>query len=97
MKKPKVEDLVSDLASPVAESLGLELVEVQYIKEGGSWFLRIFIDKPGGITHDHCQALSERMDGLLDEKDIIPHAYIFEVSSPGIERPLKSKKILLDD
>lgn len=89
MGKPKIEEIVGELTEPIAKSLGLELVDVEYIKEGGSWFLRIFIDKPAGITHDDCQAVSERIGLILDEKDPIPQSYILEVSSPGIERPLK--------
>ncbi len=89
MKKTKVEDVVTMLAEPIADSLGLELVDIEYLKEGGSWFLRVYIDKPEGITHDDCQALSQRLSELLDEKDPVPNSYILEVSSPGIERPLK--------
>ena len=89
MGKPKTEDIVKDMTEPIVEALGLELVDIEYLKEGGSWFLRIFIDKPEGITHDDCQAVSERVGQILDEKDPIPQAYILEVSSPGIERPLK--------
>ncbi len=89
MSKPRIEDIVTGMAQPVADSLGLELVDVEYVKEGASWFLRIFIDKPEGITHDDCQAVSERVGEILDNKDPIPQSYILEVSSPGIERPLK--------
>lgn len=89
MGKAKIDDIVREMTEPVVEILGLELVDIEYIKEGGSWFLRIFIDKPEGITHDDCQAVSERVGALLDEKDLIPQSYILEVSSPGIERPLK--------
>ncbi len=85
----KIEDIVREMAGEVAESLELELVDVEYVKEGGSWFLRVYIDKPAGISHDDCQAVSERLGKKLDEKDPIPQSYIFEVSSPGIERPLK--------
>lgn len=89
MGKPKLEDMVRETAEPIVEILGLELVDIEYIKEGGSWFLRIFIDKLEGVTHDDCQAVSERVSAILDEKDPIPQSYILEVSSPGIERPLK--------
>ncbi len=85
----KVASVVTDLALPLAEQLNLELVDVEYTKEAGRYYLRVFIDKPGGVTLDDCQALSERLDVLLDEKDPIPNAYVLEVSSPGIERPLK--------
>lgn len=89
MSKPGIEDVVTGMAQPVADALGLELVDVEYMKEGASWFLRVFIDKPEGITHSDCQAVSERLGKILDEKDPIPQSYILEVSSPGIERPLK--------
>ncbi|MGB9802523.1 ribosome maturation factor RimP [Desulfofundulus sp.] len=89
MAKNKVVATVEELATPLVTGLGLELVDVEYVKEGGRWYLRIFIDKPGGVTLDDCQAVSERLDPLLDEADPIPHSYHLEVSSPGIERPLK--------
>lgn len=89
MGKPKVEDTVREITESVIGELGLELVDVEYVKEGSAWFLRLFIDKPEGITHDDCQAVSEKVGQLLDEKDPIPMAYVFEVSSPGIDRPLK--------
>lgn len=92
MSKLKTDELVRDLTVPIVLSLGLELVDVEFVKEGSAWFLRIFIDKPGGITHDDCQAVSERIGQILDEKDPIPHAYVLEVSSPGIERPLKKRE-----
>ncbi|WP_027718248.1 ribosome maturation factor RimP [Desulfovirgula thermocuniculi] len=89
MAKSKVVAVVEELARPVVASLGMELVDVEYVKEGGRWYLRVFIDKPGGVTLDDCQAVSERLDPLLDETDPIPHSYHLEVSSPGVERPLK--------
>lgn len=89
MGKNKVIEVVKELARPVVAKLGLELVDVEYVKEGGEWFLRIFIDKPYGVTLDDCQAVSEEVDMLLDEADPVPHSYHLEVSSPGIERPLK--------
>lgn len=89
MVKNKVVATVEELATPLVTGLGLELVGVEYVKEGGRWYLRIFIDKPGGVTLDDCQAVSESLDPLLDEADPIPHSYHLEVSSPGIERPLK--------
>ncbi|MGO0122991.1 ribosome maturation factor RimP [Desulfothermobacter acidiphilus] len=85
----KVAETVARLAQPLVERLGLELVEVEYRKEGGRWILRVFIDKPGGVTLDDCEALSELLGELLDQEDPIPHAYFLEVSSPGVERPLK--------
>ncbi len=90
MLQKKVTAFVSDLAAPLADQLGLELVDVEYKKEGGSWYLRVFIDKKGGVTLDDCQALSRELDSALDSRDPIQHTYILEVSSPGIERPLKT-------
>ncbi|HAG11707.1 MAG TPA: ribosome maturation factor RimP [Desulfotomaculum sp.] len=90
MLQKKVTAFVSDLAAPLAGQLGLELVDVEYKKEGGSWYLRVFIDKKGGVTLDDCQALSRELDSALDSRDPIQHTYILEVSSPGIERPLKT-------
>lgn len=89
MSKPKVTAQVEEMTKPIVESLQLELVEVEYVKEGANWYLRVYIDKPGGVDLDDCQAVSEQLDKLLDEKDPIPSSYILEVSSPGIERPLK--------
>lgn len=80
---------VEAIARPVVEENGMELVDVQYVKEKGRWYLRVFIDKPGGVTVDDCQLISEKLDPILDARDPIPHAYVLEVSSPGIERPLK--------
>ncbi len=91
MAKKKVEDIVEELAQPVAEALAFELVDVEYLKEGANWYLRVYIDKPGGIMIDDCQAMSEQLSDLLDEKDPIKQSYILEVSSPG-ERPLKKDR-----
>ncbi|MBE3577425.1 MAG: ribosome maturation factor RimP [Limnochordales bacterium] len=88
-KSSRVVDVVSQLAEPVAAELGLELVDVVYEKEGSRWLLRVFIDKPGGVTIADCEMMSRRLDPLLDEADPIPHEYALEVSSPGVERPLK--------
>ena len=75
----------------VAEQ-GFELVDVEYVKEAGNWYLRAYIDKPGGITVDDCEVVSRRFSDILDEKDYIEDSYIFEVSSPGLGRPLKKEK-----
>ncbi|MDF2891427.1 MAG: hypothetical protein K0R80_1794 [Clostridia bacterium] len=92
MSKTKVEDVVYELCKPVTDKHNFELVEVEYKKEGGEWYLRIYIDKDGGITIDDCQVVSEEVSELLDQADPIESAYIFEVSSPGIERPLKTER-----
>jgi ribosome maturation factor RimP len=92
MSKEKIEDIVYKLCKPVIDRFNFELVEVEYKKEGGDWYLRIYIDKEGGITIDDCQAVSEAISELLDQADPIENSYIFEVSSPGVERPLKTER-----
>ncbi|MGB7606569.1 MAG: ribosome maturation factor RimP [Lutisporaceae bacterium] len=92
MSKTKVEDIVYELSKPIVDMHKFELVEVEYKKEGGEWYLRIYIDKEGGITIDDCQVISEELSEILDETDPIDSSYIFEVSSPGIERPLKTER-----
>ncbi len=89
MANGKLAAMVEELIAPGLSELGIELVDVTYSKEGGRQFLRIFIDQPGGIGLEDCRRVSEYVDPLLDEHDPIPHAYTLEVSSPGIERPLK--------
>lgn len=79
---------VAGLARPLAEADGLELVAVEFLREGGGWVLRVYIDKPGGITLDDCQRVSQQLGDLLDVEDPIDHPYTLEVSSPGLERPL---------
>lgn len=80
------------LILPILERLNFELVDVEYVKEGGIYYLRACIDKEGGITVNDCEAVSREMNDLLDEKDFIPDSYTFEVSSPGLGRPLKKEK-----
>lgn len=92
MAKRKVEDLVTELVLPIVEKNSFELVDVEFVKEGANWFLRVYIDKEGGITLDDCQIVSEELSVLLDEKDPINRRYFLEVSSPGIERPLKKDR-----
>ena len=76
------------LAQPLAEQLGLTLWDVRFLKEGALWYLRFWIDKPGGVDLDDCEAFSRAVDAPLDEADMIPQAYHLEVCSPGIEREL---------
>lgn len=85
-------DKVKALSAPVADELGYDLVDVEYVKEGKNWFLRLYIDKEGGVDLDDCAVFSEKVGEKLDavEPDPIPHAYYLEVSSPGAERPLKT-------
>lgn len=91
-----VTEKVEQLVSPILTENGLELVEVEYKKEGQTWYLRIYIDreeKP--VDLDDCSRISERVSEVLDREDPIPGAYILEVSSPGAERPLKKEKDFL--
>ena len=85
----KITELTAQLAQPVVEACGCTLWDVEYIKEAGSWYLRLYIDKEGGVSIDDCEAVSRGVDPLLDEADPIPEAYTFEVSSAGADRPLK--------
>ena len=85
----KITDLTAELARPVVEACGCTLWDVEYIKEAGSWYLRLYIDKEGGISIDDCEAVSRGVDPLLDEADPIQDPYTFEVSSAGADRPLK--------
>ena len=80
------------LILPILEELSFELVDVEYVKEGSIWYLRAYIDKEGGITVNDCETVARRMNELLDEEDFIPDSYTFEVSSPGLGRPLKKEK-----
>ena len=91
-KKEMYEQKTEELLIPIIEENGFELVDVEYVKEGSSWYLRAYIDKPGGITVDDCEKVSRKLSDLLDEKDYIDEAYILEVSSPGLGRPLKKDK-----
>ena len=90
----KIDETVLELAEPVVAGFGFELVDVEYVKEMNDRYLRVYIDKPEGITIDDCQLVSEKLIAILDEKDFINEGYIFEVSSPGLERILKKDKDL---
>lgn len=85
----KVTEKVEELARPVVEDEGCELWSVEYVREAGSWYLRVFIDKDGGVGIDDCERISRRLDPILDEADPIPYSYVFEVGSAGAERELK--------
>ena len=85
----KIVSIVTELARPIVEQLGCELWDVEYVSEGGQWYLRIYIDKECGISIEDCENVSRAMDPILDEKDPITSSYIFEVSSAGLERTLK--------
>ena len=91
-RKEIYEQKAEEMILPIVEANGFELVDVEYVKEGGNWYLRAYIDKEGGITVDDCENVSRAFSDRLDEDDFIEDAYILEVSSPGLGRPLKKEK-----
>lgn len=91
-KKETYEQKAEELLMPLIEQNQFELVDVEYVKEAGNWYLRAYIDKPGGITVDDCEVISRAFSDLLDVHDFIDDAYILEVSSPGLGRPLRKDK-----
>ena len=92
MSKNKVLDIAELLFKPLEGINGLELVDIEFVKEGESHYLRVFIDKPGGISLEDCKMVNEELSQGLDREDPIPQSYILEVSSPGLNRPLKKDK-----
>ena len=91
-RKEEYEQKAEALLSPIVESNGFELVDVEYVKEAGNWYLHGYIDKPGGITVNDCETVSRAFSDRLDEDDFIEDSYIMEISSPGLDRPLKKEK-----
>lgn len=94
----KVDDVISQvrgLVEPILDHKGMELVDIEYRIERGRWVLRLFIDKEGGITLDDCSDVSGEVGAILDVRDIIPHSYNLEVSSPGLDRPLVKERDFL--
>ncbi|NBD22428.1 ribosome maturation factor RimP [Paenibacillus glycinis] len=89
MSTPKIKTAVEEMVKPFLDENGFELVDVEYVKEGSNWFLRVYVDKEGNIDIDECGRISEFLSEKLDENDPISDAYFLEVSSPGAERPLK--------
>lgn len=89
MKKINTEQKVEDMIANVFKQHQAELVDVEFVKEGQNWYLRIYIDKEGGIAIEDCEIISKAVEAILDERDIIEQAYILEVSSPGLDKPLK--------
>ena len=85
----KITDRVAELARPVVEENGCTLWDVEYVREAGTWYLRVLIDKEGGLCINDCEAISRTLDPILDEEDPIPDSYVFEVGSAGAERELK--------
>lgn len=92
MKKAEIEQHCMELVTPIIEEGGYELWDVEYVKEGQDYYLRVYADKEGGITIDDCVAISRALEKKLDEADKLQDAYILEVSSPGLTRPLKKEK-----
>lgn len=91
-RKEVYEQKAEELLLPLVEAQKFELVDVEYVKEAGNWYLRAYIDKEGGITVDDCEVISRAFSDCLDEEDFIEDSYILEVSSPGLGRPLKKEK-----
>ena len=91
-KREEYEQRTEKLLLPIVEEYQFELVDVEYVKEAGSWYLRAYLDKEGGFTVHDCELVSRRLSDLLDEEDFIPDSYILEVSSPGLGRQLKKEK-----
>ena len=85
----KITEKVAAQAKPVVEEEGCTLWDVEYVREAGTWYLRVFVDKEGGLSIDDCERISRRLDPMLDEADPIPDSYVFEVGSAGAERELK--------
>lgn len=91
-RREEYEQKAEAILTPIVESRGFELVDVEYVREAGCWYLRGYIDKPGGITVNDCEDVSRAFSDILDEKDFIEDSYIMEISSPGLDRPLKKEK-----
>ncbi len=91
-KRESYETRTEELLTPILERLDFELVDVEYVKEGGTWYLRAYIDKEGGITINDCEMVAREMNEILDREDFVEDSYVFEVSSPGLGRPLKKEK-----
>ena len=91
-KRQMYETQTEHWITPILERNNFELVDVEYVKEGRAWYLRAYIDKEGGITVDDCEIVAREMNEILDREDYIEDSYVFEVSSPGLGRPLKKEK-----
>lgn len=91
-KRETYETRTEELITPILDRMNFELVDVEYVKEGGTWYLRAYIDKEGGITVNDCETVAREMNEILDREDFVEDSYVFEVSSPGLGRPLKKEK-----
>ena len=94
VNRKSIEASIEKIANPIADELGFELVDIEFIKENSQYFLRVYIDKLGGIGLDDCQKMSQSLGEILDKEDPISVSYYLEVSSPGLDRPLKTDKDL---
>ncbi|GAA0699514.1 ribosome maturation factor RimP [Paraclostridium ghonii] len=90
--KKSTEIMIEELVLPITNEYNIELVDVEYVKEAGEYYLRIFIDKDGGVSLNDCEVVTRAINPILDEKDPIKENYFLEVSSPGLDRPLKKEK-----
>ena len=91
-RREEYEQKAEAILTPIVESRGFELVDVEYVKEAGNWYLRAYVDKEGGITLDDCELVNRAWSDMMDADDFIEDAYILEVSSPGLGRQLKKEK-----
>lgn len=91
-KREEYEQKTEALVLPIIEANNFELVDVEYVKEAGNWYLRVYVDKEGGIAVDDCEVVSRALSDKLDAEDFVEDSYILEVSSPGLGRPLKKEK-----
>ena len=91
-KRETYETRTEELITPILDRMNFELVDVEYVKEGGTWYLRAYIDMDGGFTVNDCEAVAREMNEILDREDFVEDSYVFEVSSPGLGRPLKKEK-----
>ena len=91
-RRESYEERVERFLQPIMEEHQFELVDVEWVKEAGTWYLRAYVDKEGGISVDDCETVSRRLSDWLDKEDFIAESYILEVSSPGLGRPLKKEK-----
>lgn len=90
--KKSIETTVEEIVEKITEPLGFEIVDVEYVKEAGEYYLRVYLDKEGGISLDDCEQVSRKLSEQLDKEDLISENYFLEVSSPGLDRPLKKEK-----
>ena len=91
-KRENYEAKAESLLGPIVERVGVSVYDVEYVKEGTDWYLRVYIDKPEGVNINDCVEVNRAFSDVLDEEDFIPDSYTFEVSSPGLGRPLKKEK-----